>query len=128
MISEVAVTRPRSGRFALAVHEANPCESVPTQRERVDAEQVQLTQRSWRECVAACLVPSDRPLLDDGDVVARPCQPCRDGRSGRTAADDEDVGVQGACRQPADAGEPGMASGPIGVISTPPIVGASGEV
>ena len=127
MIGQVGVARPRCGGLAMAVHESNAGESMPAERERIDIEQAQLAQCPRCERVAARLVPGDRPLLDDGDVVARPCQPRRDGRSGRTAADDENVGVQGACRQPA-GGEPGMASGPIGVISAPPMAGASGEV
>lgn len=112
----------------LAVDEANPGETMAAERERIDAEQCQLTEGSWRDRVAAGLVSRDRALLDDGDVMARSGQPGRDGRSGGTAADDEDVGVQGACRQPPAGGEPGMASGPIGVISAPPMVGASGDV
>ncbi len=126
VIGKVAVTRPGSGDFALAVPESHTREAVPAERRRVDAEPTQLADRSRRERVAARLVPSDRSFLDDGDVVSGTSQPRRDRRSGRSTADDEDVGVQGARRQPADAGEPAMASGPIGVMSA--IAGASGDV
>ncbi len=117
VIRQVAVTRPGRGDFALAVSESHTGEAVPSERDRIDVESAQLADRSRCERVTARLVPGDRPLLDDGDVVSCSGQPRGDRGSGRTTADDEDVGVQGACRQPADAGEPAMASGPIGVMS-----------
>jgi hypothetical protein len=128
VVRQVAVTGPRRGGLALAVNEAHAGESVAAERNRIDVEACEFTQRSGGQRVAARLVARDRSFLDDGDVMAGPGQPGGDRGSGRTTADDEDVGVQGACRQPADAGEPGIASGPIGVISAPPISGASGEV
>ena len=128
VIGQVAVTRPWRCHFALTMGESHAGESVAAERDRIDIESAQLSERSWGDRVTARLVTSDGPLLDDGDVVTGPGEPRGDRRPGRTTADDEDVGVQGAARQPADAGEPAMASGPIGVISATPISGASGEV
>jgi hypothetical protein len=128
VVREVAVAWPGRSRLTSAVDETYPGETVPAERDRVDVEQCQFTDRSRGDRITARLVPRDRPLLDDRDVVARSRQPRGDRRPGRTAADDEDVGVQGAYRQPADAGEPTTASGPTGMISAPPISGASGEV
>jgi hypothetical protein len=128
VVGQVTVPWPGGGHLAAAVDEANACQPMPTERDRVDVEQRQFTQGPRCEGVAARFVPRDGTLLDDGDVVTRPREPGGDRRARRTAADDEDVGVQGACRQPADAGEPAMASGPIGMISASPIAGASGEV
>ena len=128
MVRQIAVAGPWCRHLALFVHQAHPGQPVAAELERIDAEQRQFAEGPRGECVATRLVPGCRTLLDERDVVARSGEPGRDGRSGGTTADDEDVGVQGACRQPADAGEPGIASGPIGVISAPPIVGASGEV
>ena len=126
---QVSVTRPRCSDLAVAVDEAHAGESVSAERCGVDAEQRQLAERTRGERIAARLVTGDGSLLDDRDVMTGARQPCGDRCSGRTTADDEDVGVQGVSGQPAaPGGEPGMASGPIGVISTSPIVGASGEV
>jgi len=129
VIGHVAVARPRGGDPAVTVHEAHPGETVTTERAGVDVEQTQFMQGPGREGVAARLVPGDRPLLDDDDVMAGASQPGGDRCSSRTTADDEDVGVQSAVRQPADAadgGEPGMATGPTGVMSA--MAGTSGDV
>jgi len=129
VVGQVTVARPRGGDLAVTVHEAYPDETVTSERAGVDVEQTQFTQSPGREGVAARLVPGDRTLLDDDDVVARARQPGGDRRSGRTTADDEDVGVQSSCRQPADAadgGDPGMPTGPTGVMSA--MAGTSGDV
>ena len=128
MIGQIAMARPRSRHRSLAVDEPDPREAMSTERERVDTEECQFSQRSRGERVTACLVPCDGSLLDERDVMSCFGQPGGDRGSGRTTADDEDVGVQGACRQPASAGEPGMASGPTGVISASPITGGVAEV
>ncbi len=126
MIRQFAVARPRGRHLSIAVNESHAGESMGAEFDRVDLEQTQFVDRPRCEGVAARLVPGDRSLLDDRDVMTRSGQPRGDGRPGRTAADDEDVGVQSACRQPADAGEPGMASGPTGVMSA--MAGTSGDV
>lgn len=111
------------------MYESYARQAMGAEFERVDLEQVQFVDRSWRERVAARLVSCDRALLDDGDVASRSGQPRGNGRPGRTTADDEDVGVQRAeraVRQPADAGEPATATGPIGVMSA--MAGTSGDV
>ncbi len=123
---QFAVARPRGRHLAIAVNESHTGEAMGAEFDRVDLEQTQFADRPRCEGVTARLVPRDRSLLDDGDVMARSGQPRGDRRPGRTTADDEDVGVQGACRQPADAGEPGMASGPTGVMSA--MAGTSGDV
>jgi hypothetical protein len=99
---------------------------VAAEVQRVHVEPCQFRERPWGEHVAARLVPSRGALLDDGDVMTRAGEPGGHRRPGGTAADDEDVGVQGAFCQP--AGEPGIASGPTGMISAPPRSGTSGEV
>lgn len=126
VIREVAVARPRSGDRTVPVDESHTGEAVGAQRAGVDLESAQFTDRPRREGITARLVPSDRPLLDDGDVMARASQPGGDRCSSRTTADDEDVGVQSAVRQPADGGEPGMGTGPTGVMSA--MAGTSGDV
>ncbi len=128
VVRKTAVARPRCGDLPVAVDQADAGEPVSPERSRIDIEHRQLVQRSWRDGITAGLVARDGPLLDECDVMARSGQPRGDRRSGRTSADDEDVGVQSVSCQPADAGEPGTASGPIGMISTSPNSGASGEV
>ena len=128
VIGQVAVAWPGGGGLASSVDEPYPCEPVSAEVDRIDAQERQLAQGPRRQRIAARLVSGDRPLLDHGDMVARSGQPGGDRRSGGSTTDDEDVGVQGACRQPADAGEPGTASGPMGMISASPITGASVEV
>ena len=128
VVRQTAVARPRCGHLALAVDQAHAGEPVCPQRCRVDAEHREFVQRSRRDRIATGLVARDRALLGERDVMAGAGQPRGDRRPGRTPADDEDVGVQSVLCQPADGGEPGMASGPIGMISAGPMSGASGEV
>jgi hypothetical protein len=95
MIGQLGVPWPRRADLAAPVDQADPGESVSTEVQRIDLEQSQFAQGTWGERVAARLVPGDRPLLDDGDVVAGAGEPGGDRCSRRTTADDEDVGVQG---------------------------------
>ena len=128
VFGQLAVPWPRCGHLALAVDETHAGQSMAAEPDRVDVEQGQFADRPRCQRIAARLVARERSLLDDSDVMAGSRQPRGDRCSGRTTADDEDVGVQDACRQPAEGGEPGMASGPIGMIPASPIAGASGEV
>ena len=99
---------------------------VTAEPQRIDVEPGEFAQGPWGEDVAARLVPGDRPLLDQGDVMPGARQQIGDRRSGGTTADDEDVGVQQDRRQP--AAEPSTGSGPTGATSTSPNVSPSGEV
>ena len=129
VVRHVGVARPGRRDASRSVDEPNSGEAMSAERHRVDVEQRQLAQRSWGDRITAGLVARDRALLDDRDVMAGSGQPGGDRRSGRTPADDEDVGVQRVLRQPAaPGGEPGMALGPIGVSATSPIVGPASDV
>jgi hypothetical protein len=96
MVGQLGVPRPRRADLAAPVGQADPGETVSTEVQRIDVEQAQFAQGTWGERVAARLVPGDRSLLDDGDVVAGTGEPGGDRCPRRTTADDEDVGVQGA--------------------------------
>lgn len=108
------------------MHESDTDDAVAAECKRIDVETGKLTECPWRQDVATRLVPGDRPLLDEGDVVPGPREQIGDRCSGGTTADDEDVGVQQDRRQP--AAEPSTGSGPTGVTSTSPNVSPSGEV
>jgi hypothetical protein len=51
------------------VDETHAGEPVPAECDRVDVQQGQLSDRPRGDRITARLVPCDRPLLDDGDVV-----------------------------------------------------------
>lgn len=79
MIRELAVARPRRRHLAIAVHESHAGEAMCSEFDRVDSEPTQFSDRTRSERIAACLVPVDRSLFDDDDVMARSGQPRGDG-------------------------------------------------
>ena len=105
---------------ASAVDESDPDDAVAAECQRIDIETGEFAECPWGQDVTARLVPGDRSLLDERDVMAGPRQQIGDRCSGGTTADDEDVGVQRDRRQP--AAEPSTGSGPTGATSTSPNV------
>jgi hypothetical protein len=70
MVGKLGVPWPGCGHLTFAVDESYAGETVPAERDRVDVEQCQFAQRARGDGVTTRLVPRDRPLLDDRDVVA----------------------------------------------------------
>lgn len=107
VVGQVAMSWPRCGDVVTPMGESNSGESMSAERGRIDVEEAQFAERSWRECITAGLVASNRTLLDDGDMMTGVGQPGGDGRSGRATTDDEDVGVQGVLELSAVSRPPG---------------------
>ena len=59
---QLGVFGPGHRDGVLAVHHPHPLESVPPERDRIDAETVELAQRTRGQCVTARLVARHRPL------------------------------------------------------------------
>ena len=95
---DVAVVGDSRGRRATQLERAaegdrpQAVEAVVAPSQSVgQAHVVELLDRAGRQPVAAGLLPGEVLLLDEQDVVAGLGQPVGAGRSGRPAADDEDV-------------------------------------
>ena len=97
---QLGVGRPRLDQLAACGDHPDPLDPARPGQERIDVEQLQLGERTRGEHVAACLVPRDGTLLDDGHGVATLREPQCDRGARRPAADHEHVGVERAHDSP----------------------------
>ena len=91
----VVARRPGDALFVTEPAQFEPADSDPIPRPAAEAQAVHLEHRAWGEPVAAGLVARERGGVQNRDLAAGSCQPCRGGGSGGAAAHHEHIGRSG---------------------------------